>query len=340
MRIAVDVMGGDHGAAVLIEGVRLALPANPSIAEIYLVGRQDEIQSVLTARNFSDPRIRIVHCSEVLAMDDKPVEGLRRKKDCSILRAAELLKEGRADALISSGNTGGLVAATQIRLRTLPGVERPCIATVIPARHHDYVLLDAGAGVDCPPNQLVHFAVMGSIYAREILGHKNPRVALLSNGTEPNKGAQLTLEAYKLCQMVDLNFIGNVEGHDLLSDRMDVVVCDGFVGNIVLKTIECVAKGLFTWIKDEVTATPVRKLGAALVKPGLKNIVKRMDPDNHGGAPLLGLNGTIIKAHGSARERAIMHAVAAASRAVENKLNDIIVREIAAANGRMAAAKA
>src|SRR5581483_1576311 len=168
----------------------------------------------------------------------------------------------------------------------------------------------------------------------------NPRVSLLSNGTEPNKGAQLTLEAYKLCQMVDLNFIGNVEGHDLLSDRMDVVVCDGFVGNIVLKTIECVAKGLFTWIKDEVTATPVRKLGAALVKPGLKNIVKRMDPDNHGGAPLLGLNGTIIKAHGSARERAIMHAVAAASRAVENKLNDIIVREIAAANGRMAAAKA
>lgn len=340
MRVVVDVMGGDHGAGVIVDGVRQALQADTSISEAYLVGRQEEIQAALKTHRCDDPRIRICHCTEALTMEDKPVEALRRKKDCSVLRAADLLKEGRADALISAGNTGGLLAATTIRLRTLAGVDRACIAAVIPGRGHDYVLLDAGADVEAGPNQLVQFAVMGSIYAREILGHKNPRVGLLSNGTEPNKGTELTLEAFKLCQLVDLNFIGYVEGHDLFSDRMDVVVCDGFVGNIVLKTIESFAKGLFSWLKDELTRTPVRKLGAALVKPGLKNIVKRMDPDTHGGAPLLGLNGAIIKAHGSARERAIVNAVAAASRAVHNRLNEIIVREVAAANDRIAAAKA
>ncbi|HWD21041.1 MAG TPA: phosphate acyltransferase PlsX [Verrucomicrobiae bacterium] len=340
MRIVVDVMGGDHGAGVIVEGVRLALQAHATISEVYLVGRQEQIEAALAAHGKPDPRIRIFHCTEALSMEDKPVEALRRKKDCSILRAVDLIKEGRGDALISSGNTGGLVAASTIRLRPLEGVDRPCIATVIPGRGHDYVLLDAGASVECRPNQLVHFAVMGSIYAREILGHKNPRVGLLSNGAEPNKGTELTLEAHKLCQMVDLNFIGNVEGHDLFSDRMDVVVCDGFVGNIVLKTIESFAKGLFSWIKDEVTQTPTRKLGAMLVKPGLKTIAQRMDPDNHGGAPLLGLNGTIIKAHGSARERAITSAIGQCTKAVQHRLNEIIVREIAAANDRIAAAKA
>jgi glycerol-3-phosphate acyltransferase PlsX len=340
MRIVVDVMGGDHGAATIVGGVGLALQSHAAISEVYLVGKQDEIQAALNAGGWSDPRVRIVHCSEALTMEDKPVEALRRKKDCSILRAVDLLKEGRADALISTGNTGGLVAASTIRLRPLPGVDRPCIATVIPSRTHEFVLLDAGASVECRANQLVHFAVMGSIYAREILGHKNPRVGLLSNGTEPNKGTELTLEAYKLCQLVNLNFIGNVEGHDLFSDRMDVVVCDGFVGNIVLKTIESFAKGLFSWVKHEVTKNPVRTLGGMLVKPGLRAIARRMDPDNHGGAPLLGLNGTIIKAHGSARERAVMNAIGQSTQAVQNRINEIIVREIAAANDRIAAAKA
>jgi len=336
MRIVVDVMGGDHGAANMVKGVGLALQSQPGLSEVYLVGKQDDIEAAMTAAGLSDPRIRIVHCTEALTMEDKPVEALRRKKDCSILRAVDLIKEGRADAVISAGNTGGLVAASTIRLRTLPGVDRACIATVIPTREHEFVLLDAGAGVECRANQLVHFAVMGSIYAREVLGHKNPRVGLLSNGAEPNKGTELTLEAYKLCQLVDLNFIGNVEGHDFFSDRMDVVVCDGFVGNIVLKTIESMAKGIFSWVKHEVTQNPVRSFGAMLVKPGLRNIARRMDPDNHGGAPLLGLNGTIIKAHGSARERAIMNAIGQSAKAVQNRINEIIVREIAAANERIA----
>ena len=332
MRLAVDVMGGDHGVANIVSGVRLALEAHAGITEVHLVGKKDEIEAAMTASSLSDPRIRLVHCTQALTMEDKPVEALRRKKDSSILRAVDLVKEGCADAVISSGNTGGIVAASTIRLRPLPGVDRPCIATVIPSRKHEFVLLDAGASVECRANQLVHFAVMGRIYARDVLGHKNPRVGLLSNGTEPNKGTELTQEAYKLCQAVDLNFIGNVEGHDLFSDRMDVVVCDGFVGNIVLKTIESLAKSIFSWVKAEMTQDPIRMLGGMLVKPGFRNIGKRLDPDNHGGAPLLGLNGTVIKAHGSARERAIMNAIGQAMRAVEHRINETIVTEVAAAN--------
>jgi len=178
---------------------------------------------------------------------------------------------------------------------------------------------------------------MGNIYAREVLGHSKPRVGLLSNGTEANKGTELTLEAHKLCQLINLNFIGNIEGHDLFRNRADVVVCDGFLGNVVLKTIESFAKGMFSWIKDEITSNPKRRLGAFLVKDGLRSIARRLDPDNHGGAPLLGLNGTIIKAHGSARERAIMSAIGQCDRASQRRVNEMILAEVAAANERIAA---
>jgi glycerol-3-phosphate acyltransferase PlsX len=248
------------------------------------------------------------------------------------LRAVDLLKEGKADALLSLGNTGGLVAASTIRLRPLEGVERACIATVIPAPKNDFVLLDAGASVECRPTHLLHFAIMGSIYSREVLGRKRPRVGLLCNGTEPNKGTETTQEAFRLCsKMTDLNFIGNVEGHDLFHDRVDVVVCDGFIGNIVLKTLESFAKGLAGWLRDEITANPKRMLGALLLKGALRTIKRRTDPDTHGGAPLLGLNGIVFKAHGSARERAIMNGIGQAVLAVEHHINDIIRDEAARA---------
>jgi glycerol-3-phosphate acyltransferase PlsX len=340
MRIAVDVMGGDHGCGTVIDGVKLALEANAKITELYLVGKQGEIHAELDRVHLRDSRVKIIHATEVLSMEDKPVEGLRRKKDCSILRAVELVKEGKADALISPGNTGGLVAASTIRLRPLPGVDRPGIATVIPTAKNEFVLLDSGASIECRPIHLLHFAVMGSVYSREILGHKNPRVGLLSNGTEDNKGNELTLETFKLCKQVNLNFIGNVEGHDLFNDRVDVVICDGFVGNIVLKTIESFAKGMAGWLKEELTKNPKRMLGAVLAQNALRTIKRRMDPDAHGGAPLLGLNGNVMKAHGSARERAIMNAIRITSEEIQHHINEIIGNEIAEANARLATAKA
>ncbi len=338
MRIAVDVMGGDHGPETIIDGARLALQADAAITELLFVGREAEISAAMTRTGCRDPRVSIVNASEVLCMEDKPVEGLRRKKDCSIIRAVELVKEGRADGLISPGNTGGIVAASTIRLRPLPGLDRPGIATVIPAARNEFVLLDSGASVECRPAHLLHFAIMGSIYSREILGYKNPRVGILSNGTEPNKGTEVTLEAFKLCKMADLNFIGNVEGHDLFHDRVDVVVCDGFIGNIVLKTLESFAKGLGGWLKDEISKNPKRILGGLLAKNAVRAILRRTDPDNRGGAPLLGLNGTIFKAHGSARERAIMNAIRECAQALQHHLNQIIQSEVAAANEKVSQA--
>ena len=339
MRIVVDVMGGDHGPEVIIDGARLALNSNASITELYFVGREDEIKAAMTRVGCTDPRVKIVHASEVITMEDKPVEGLRRKKDCSILRAVDLIKEGRADALISPGNTGGIVAASTIRLRPLAGVDRPCIATVIPAPENEFVLLDSGASVECRPQHLLDFAIMGSIYSREILGYKKPRVGILSNGTEPNKGTEMTLEAFKLCQQASFNFIGNVEGHDLFHNRVDVVVCDGFVGNIVLKTLESFFKGMAAWLKMEITKNPKRKLGALLAKNAFRAIGRRIDPDGQGGAPLLGLNGIVIKAHGSAREKAIMNAIHLATEAVQHHINDMIQTDSATAAARLAEAK-
>ena len=339
MRIVVDVMGSDHGAQTIIEGARLALQTSTAITRLFLVGRRDEIEAAVKQTDCRDPRVEIVPATEVLSMEDKPVEGLRRKKDCSILRAVDLLKEGLADALISPGNTGGIVAASTIRLRPLAGLDRPGIATCIPGPKNEFVLLDSGASVECRSTHLLHFAIMGSIYSREILGYKNPRVGILSNGTEPNKGTELTLEACKLCKMADLNFIGNVEGHDLFHNRVDVVVCDGFIGNIVLKTLESFAQGLAGWFKDEVSKNPKRMLGAVLLKNALRTIKRRTDPDTRGGAPLLGLNGAIFKAHGSASALAIANAIGECTKALQHRLNQMIESDVAKANAQIATAK-
>jgi len=332
-------MGGDHGPEMVIAGARLALQSSASITQLFLVGREEEIEAALRRADWQDPRVTVVPAAEVLSMEDKPVEGLRRKKDCSILRAVDLVKEGQADALISPGNTGGIVAASTIRLRPLPGLDRPGIATVIPGPKNEFVLLDSGASVECRPTHLLHFAIMGSIYSREMLGYKNPRVGILCNGTEPNKGTELTMGAWKLCQMADLNFIGNVEGHDLFNDRVDVVVCDGFVGNIVLKTLENFSKSLVRWLKDEISKNPKRLLGGLLVRNAVRTIMRRTDPDTRGGAPLLGLNGTIFKAHGSAREHAIMNAIGECAKALQHRLNSMIESEVAKANELAATAK-
>lgn len=326
-------MGGDHGCGVVIAGALSALQTQSRISELYLVGDEREIRPAL--RGAPDPRIRIVHASEVLTMDEKPLVGLRRKKDCSILRSVELLKDGRAEALISPGNTGGVVTASTIRLRPLRGVERAAIATVIPAPENQFVLLDAGANLECRPLHLLQFAIMGNAYARDVLGIERPRVGVLSVGTEDVKGNDLTQETLKLCKQVDLHFLGNVEGHDLFLNRVDVVVCDGFVGNIVLKTCESLAAGIFRWLRRELGRSPKRVLGALLAKGAFLAIKDRIDPEAHGGAPLLGLNGHVVIAHGSSREHAIANAIRQAVQAVRARLNEVLVRQIADAEERI-----
>jgi glycerol-3-phosphate acyltransferase PlsX len=336
MRIAVDVMGGDHGCGVVIEGVKQALQSLDRISRLYLVGNETEIRAALHRLHCHDERLQIVHASEVLTMEDKPTAGLRKKKDCSIARAVELVKNARAEAVVSPGNTGGILAASTLRLRTLPGVDRPAIATVIPAPENEFVLLDAGANIGCKPLNLLHYAVMGHVYSREILGYHRPRVGMLSVGTEEGKGNDLTLEAYKLCKKVDIHFVGNVEGHDLFRNRVEVVVCDGFVGNVVLKTCESLAKGLLTWLKAELARSFKRRLGALLAKNAFRDVIRRMDPDAYGGAPLLGLNGHVMKAHGSSRERAIMNALRVTTEIIRHNINRHIQDQIAAANEAIA----
>ena len=336
MRIAVDVMGGDHGCGVVIEGARLALQNNKKIAALYLVGDQAAIHAALPLRGFRDHRMRVVHAGEVITMEDKPVNALRKKRDSSIGRAAELVSEGKADALVSLGNTGGIFAAATFKVGRLEGVDRGCIATVIPRQGNEFVLLDAGANIECKANHLAQFAVMGSIYSREVLGHKRPRVGVLSIGTEDSKGNELTLGAFKLCKQLDLNFIGNVEGHDLFKDHVDVVVCDGFVGNIVLKTSESLALAMFSMLKRELTQNTKRQIGAYLAKEAFRSIRRRMDPEVYGGAPLLGFQGTVLKAHASAREKAIASAVRVAVEALQHQVNKTIISEIARANEKLA----
>jgi len=337
--MVVDVMGGDHGCGVIIEGVKRALETDRKITVLYLVGKQEEIHAAMSASGLNDKRLQIVNASEVMTMEDKPTAAMRKKKDSSMARAMELVAEGKAEAVISVGNTGGILASATFKLRPLPGVERAGIVTVIPGADNEFVLLDSGANIECKPIHLLQYAVMGNIYSREILGCKKPRVGLLSVGTEDGKGNELTLGAFKLCKQIDINFIGNVEGYDLFANRVDVVICDGFVGNVVLKTCESLAMGMISMLKQELSRNPKRKLGAYLAQNALRAIKRRMDPEAYGGAPLLGLNGTVMKAHGSAREKAIMNAIRVTTETVEHQINKAITDELQRANERLAATK-
>ena len=306
---------------------------------MHLVGDEDAIRPALDQAGHLAARIEVVHSPEVLSMEEKPVEGLRRKKNCSMAMAMDLVKQGQADAILSAGNTGGLVAAASIKLRTLPGVDRPGIAAVMPTKTGNFVLLDAGANVEGKPRHLMHYAIMGDIYAREVLGKSRPRVGLLSVGTEEGKGNDLTQETLKQCQGLDLNFVGNVEGHDLFGEDLDVVICNGFVGNVVLKTCESLALRMMGWLRDELTATPIRKIGAALSKNAFRSLKNRIDTESYGGAPLLGVSGIVTICHGSASARAILNAVQHSVEALDHHINEHIIDAVAKANARLAEAK-
>ena len=336
MRIAVDVMSGDHGCAVAIAGIKQALAADASIAKIFMVGREPDIHAAVRQAGLTDARAEILHASEVLTMEDKPLEGIRKKKDSSMVRAIELVRAEKADAVISAGNTGALVAGS-MKLGRLEGVERPAIACRFPSLNQDFIMLDCGANAVAEPSHLAQFAVMGSVYAHGVLGVAKPRVGVLSNGTEESKGNELTRATAKLCAQLDLNFMGYCEGFDLFNDGVDVVVCDGFVGNIVLKTCESMSRTIARLLKNEVKANPVRMLGGALAEGAFKALKQRLDPEVYGGAALLGLNGIVVKAHGSSRERAFASAIRVAAEEIKHGINQTISQHIARANERFVA---
>jgi phosphate acyltransferase len=327
MKLAIDAMGGDFAPRNIVAGAVEALRDNNRIDHLHLVGDQGRIEAELRTLGVSDNRIEIVHASEVIEMDDPPAQSVRQKKDSSMTRTIDLVKSGKADAVVSAGNTGALVIASHLKLRTLEGVDRPGLAALLPAPQNIFVLMDAGANLEPSPSNLVQYAIMGSLYSKQILGYKRPRVAVLSIGTEDIKGNDLTLEAHRLLKQTDLNFIGNIDGHDLFDNKADVIVTDAFVGNAVLKACESTARLISSWLKEELHKNPLRMLGAKLANGAFKSLKRKADPDEYGGAVLLGINGICVKAHGASSPKAIKNAMRVATEFVECQFNERIVQE-------------
>lgn len=328
MRIAVDAMGGDFAPAEIVAGAVKAARAFDHIEKIFLVGREDAIRAELAKHGPASPKLDIRHCTEVVGMGDSPATAVRRKRDSSISRAVDMVKDGEAQAVFSAGSTGAQVAASLLKLRTLEGVQRPAIATVFPSPVKPCVLLDAGATPDATPSMLLEFAVMGSVYAHEILGVPRPRIGLMSVGEEDAKGNLMTKEAFSLLEKSGLHFAGNCEGHDLFEGEFDVIVCDGFVGNVVLKTSESVAHAIGVWLKKSIKVNALRMLGAMLLRGVFKDLKKELDPAAYGGAPLLGVNGVSIIGHGGSNSFAVYNGIRASAEAVRHDINHAITEAI------------
>jgi glycerol-3-phosphate acyltransferase PlsX len=328
MKIALDAMGGDFGPPNLVGGAVMALRDYPHITKMFLVGDSAKIEAELKKHQCNDNRVEIYHSTQVVEMSDRAVEAVRRKKDSSVSRAVDLVKRGAADAVVSAGHTGAAVFACTIKLRTLPGIDRPGIAAVLPTERNVFVLIDAGANIDARPEHLLHYAIMGSVYSRHVLRYEKPTVGLISLGDEDVKGTELTKEVFQMLKRTDLNFVGNIEGRHLFEDPVEVVVCDGFVGNVILKTCESIAVAIFTWLKHELARTPLRKAGAFLAKDAFLTIKDKTNYEEYGGSPLLGVNGICIIAHGASTPLAIKNALRVAVESVEHQVNPHIIEEV------------
>jgi len=326
--IAVDAMGSDRAPKPEIEGAILA--ARNHHVQVLLVGREDVLRQELTHHpQAARLPIEVVHASEVITMEDKAAQALRAKRDSSMRVGIRLVHDGRADGFVTAGNTGAAMATAKIILGTLPGVDRPALAAVFPtAAGTAAILVDVGANVDCKPNNLEQFAIMGEIYFRSIFGTRRPRVGLLSNGEEESKGNDLTRDAYKLLKQLPINFVGNVEGRDLYNGQVDVIVCDGFVGNVALKISEGVVELVREALKDSLRATITRQVGFLLSRKAFVEFKKRVDYTEYGGAPLLGLKGVCIVSHGSSNANAIKNAVRVASEFSQHQINAKIEQEL------------
>lgn len=319
MRVAVDAMGGDHAPGVEVEGA-VAAARDYGIA-VTLVGATSRISAELSRHNTAGLDITLKNATEVVGMHDSASDAVRKKRDSSIRVAFELVKSGEADAVVSAGNSGATMAAGMFVLKRLSGIERPAIAQVFPNLQGHTVVLDVGGNVDCKPSHLVQFAIMGEVYARHILGIDNPRVGLLSNGAEESKGTELTRDANASLREVTFNYTGYVEGRDIFNGTADVVVCDGFVGNVVLKLSEGLAEAVGTMLKDEIKASFLSKVGYFLARPAFNRFRKKVDYAEYGGAPLLGVDGVCMICHGGSNVKAIKNAIRFAHENVEKKVN-------------------
>jgi glycerol-3-phosphate acyltransferase PlsX len=328
MKIALDAMGGDFGPPNIVGGAVMALQEYPHIVKLFLVGDTPRIEKELKELRCNDRRIEIVHATQVVEMSDGAVDSVRRKKDSSVSRAVDLVKRGDATAIVTAGHTGAAVAATTIKLRTLPGVDRPGIAAVIPSETNIFVLIDAGANSDPRAEHMLQYAIMGSVYSRHVLGYKSPAIGLMSIGDEDVKGSDLTKEVFKMLKQSGLNFRGNIEGHTLFVDPVEVVVCDGFVGNVILKTCESIADAIFKWLKHELMKSRTRMAGAYLARNAFRTIKKKVNYEEYGGMPLLGVNGICIIAHGASTPLAIKNALRVAAESIEQQVNPHIVEEV------------
>ena len=322
MKIALDAMGGDYAPHETVLG---AIDACREFgADVILVGDENELKKVLTGRPLTNLKIEIHPASEVISMDEHPANAVKRKTNSSLVSANRLVKEGVAAAVISAGNTGAAMAASLFNLGRIRGIDRPAIASLMPTRRGFSILLDAGGNVDCEPDNLIQFALMGSIYAEEVLGLPKPRIGLLSIGEEETKGNKLTIETHQLLKKSPLNFIGNIEGSDVHRGDCEVIVCDGFVGNTVLKVSEGLASVLFSEIKAAISTNYLAKFGGLLIKSPMRRLKNRLDYTEYGGMPLLGINGISMISHGSSNAKAIKNAIKAAI----NIVNQDIVSKI------------
>lgn len=323
MRIAIDAMGGDHAPDEIIAGVLEAIPQLDKDDEVVLVGPQELVESKLAELKYKKGRICVVDAPDVVAMDDAPIESLRKKPKSSIAVMAKLAKRDQADAVISAGNTGACVAAFQMRMRNLPGVNRPGIAVVFPMSAGPVTICDVGANVACKPVNLYQYGLMSTVYSQHILGIENPRVGLMSIGQEDAKGNEVVKRTRELLRSDErLNFVGNIEGRDIFRGVCDVVVCEGFVGNVILKLTEGAVDGLFRAIKQELMQEKARL--ALKFKPIIMRVYQKHDYNEYGGAPLLGINGTALICHGSSKSRTIRNAIFASKKFYTQRINEKI----------------
>ncbi|NTW05447.1 MAG: phosphate acyltransferase PlsX [Peptococcaceae bacterium] len=329
MKIAVDAMGGDYAPREIVLG---ALEAVRDGYEIILVGDREKILAELDSidkKGLNPDSIEILHTTEVIDMDEHPAAAVRRKKDSSIVRSIQILKEGKVSAFVSAGNTGAVMTSALLGLGRIKGIERPAIASVLPSQKKGTVFLDVGANLDCKPKYLVQFAIMGSLYAEKILGITRPKVALLNVGVEECKGNELTQAVYLQLKEEEINFVGNIEGRDIFKGDINVIICDGFVGNIVLKTCEGLASSLMSMLKEELARNWLFKIGTVLALPALKRIGKKVDYTEYGGVPLLGVNGVVVVSHGSSNSYAVRNAIKVAAEAAGSNLVASITESIA-----------
>jgi len=328
VHIALDAMGGDLGPGEMVAGAILA--ARTTDLEITLLGDESRLRALLREQNCSSPRIHLVHTSQVVDMDESPFDAIRKKKDSSIVRAFTLHREGKVDGVVSAGNSGATMAAAIKLLGRLGEISRPGIAGIFPTLKGPVVMMDVGANVDCRPQHLFQFAIMASAFSQILFGTSQPRVGLLSIGEEGGKGNLLVKKSHELLQQSSLNYIGNVEGRDTFQGDVDVIVCDGFVGNVCLKLSEGLAEAVMGMLREEIVKSAKAKLGYLLAKDAFVSFRKRVDYAEYGGAPLLGLKGNGIVCHGRSNAKAIMNAIRVASEMARNRVNDRILQLLSA----------